>query len=148
MHRRARALRKLANQLTEGTVVMSARVMQNYVMSYAMITLFDEKLLKVCSFCLFLSTYPSLLFVVCLKMQNDFVSQYELLITAAVELIGAICKQMFWSQYLYYLKKFIHILQNGLTEQKLAVRYTLCDCVLRWNVWLSFVITFADSLFL
>lgn len=53
MHRRGRALRKFAKQLTEGTVVMSSRAMQNYIMPYAMIALFDEKLLKVCSLSLF-----------------------------------------------------------------------------------------------
>lgn len=47
VHRRGRALRKLAKQLTEGTVVMSSRTMQNFIMPYAMIALFDEKLLKV-----------------------------------------------------------------------------------------------------
>lgn len=52
MHRRGRALRKFAKQLTEGTVVMSSRAMQNYIMPYAMIALFDEKLLKVFSFSL------------------------------------------------------------------------------------------------
>lgn len=49
--------------------------------------------------------------------------------TAAVELIGAVCKRLSWSQYLYYVKHFVHILQTGLTEQKLAVRYTLCAIV-------------------
>ncbi|KAA0720706.1 Small subunit processome component 20 -like protein [Triplophysa tibetana] len=92
MHRRGRALRKFAKQLTEGTVVMSSRAMQNYIMPYAMIALFDEKLLK-----------------------------YEPMTTAAVELIGAVCKRLSWSQYLYYVKHFVHILQMGLTEQKLAV---------------------------
>ncbi|KAI7792184.1 putative small subunit processome component 20-like protein [Triplophysa rosa] len=92
MHRRGRALRKFAKQLTEGTVVMSSRTMQNYIMPYAMIALFDEKLLK-----------------------------YEPMTTAAVELIGAVCKRLSWSQYLYYVKQFVHILQMGLTEQKLAV---------------------------
>lgn len=47
VHRRGRALRKFAKQLTEGTVVMSSRSMQNFIMPYAMIALFDEKLLKV-----------------------------------------------------------------------------------------------------
>lgn len=47
VHRRGRALRKFAKQLTEGTVVMSSRSMQNFIMPYAMIVLFDEKLLKV-----------------------------------------------------------------------------------------------------
>lgn len=47
VHRRGRALRKFAKQLTEGTVVMTSRSMQNFIMPYAMIALFDEKLLKV-----------------------------------------------------------------------------------------------------
>lgn len=47
VHRRGRALRRFAKQLTEGTVVMSSRSMQNFIMPYAMIALFDEKLLKV-----------------------------------------------------------------------------------------------------
>lgn len=47
IHRRGRALRKLAKQLTEGTVVLSSRSLQNYIMPYAMTALFDEKMLKV-----------------------------------------------------------------------------------------------------
>ncbi|XP_066524697.1 small subunit processome component 20 homolog [Hoplias malabaricus] len=92
VHRRGRALRKFAKQLTEGTVVMSSRSMQNYIMPYAMIALFDEKLLK-----------------------------HEAVISAAVEVIGAVCKRLTWSKYLYYLKHFIHVLHMGLAEQKLAV---------------------------
>ncbi|XP_062862543.1 small subunit processome component 20 homolog [Trichomycterus rosablanca] len=92
VHRRGRALRKLAKQLTEGTVVMSSRSMQNFIMPYAMIALFDEKLLK-----------------------------HEAITSAAVEVIGAVCKCLTWSKYLYYLKHFIHVLQTGLAEQKLAV---------------------------
>ncbi|XP_051544163.1 small subunit processome component 20 homolog [Myxocyprinus asiaticus] len=92
IHRRGRALRKFAKQLTEGTIVMSSRSMQNYIMPYAMIALFDEKLLK-----------------------------YEAMTAAAVELIGAVCKRLTWSKYLFYLKHFVHVLQTGLAEQKLAV---------------------------
>ncbi|XP_051974584.1 small subunit processome component 20 homolog [Xyrauchen texanus] len=92
IHRRGRALRKFAKQLTEGTIVMSSRSMQNYIMPYAMIALFDEKLLK-----------------------------YEAMTTAAVDLIGAVCKRLTWSKYLFYLKHFVHVLQTGLAEQKLAV---------------------------
>ncbi|MEQ2167506.1 hypothetical protein GOODEAATRI_004850, partial [Goodea atripinnis] len=47
IHRRARALRKFAKQLTEGTVVMTPRSLQNYIMPYAMTALLDEKMLKV-----------------------------------------------------------------------------------------------------
>uniref|UniRef100_A0A4W4DWA7 UTP20 small subunit processome component n=1 Tax=Electrophorus electricus TaxID=8005 RepID=A0A4W4DWA7_ELEEL len=92
IHRRGRALRRLARQLTEGTVVMSSRSMQNYIMPYATIALFDDKLLK-----------------------------HEAMTTAAVEVIGAVCRRLTWSKYLYYLKHFIHVLQMGLAEQKLAV---------------------------
>ncbi|XP_030621601.1 small subunit processome component 20 homolog [Chanos chanos] len=92
IHRRGRALRKFAKQLTEGTVVMSSRSMQNYIMPYAMVALFDEKLLK-----------------------------YENMTSSAVEVIGAVCRRLTWSKYLYYLKQFVHVLQTGMAEQKLAV---------------------------
>ncbi|KAF5898818.1 small subunit processome component 20, partial [Clarias magur] len=96
VHRRGRALRRFAKQLTEGTVVMSSRSMQNYIMPYAMIALFDEKLLK-----------------------------HEAMTSSAVEVIGAVCKRLTWSKYLYYLKHFIHVLQTGIVEQKLAVSLLL-----------------------
>lgn len=48
--------------------------------------------------------------------------QHESMTTAAVEVIGAVCKRLTWSKYLYYLKHFIHVLQTGIVEQKLAVR--------------------------
>ena len=47
IHRRGRALRKLAKQLTEGTVVMTPWSLQNYIMPYAMTALLDEKMVKV-----------------------------------------------------------------------------------------------------
>lgn len=47
IHRRGRALRKLAKQLTEGTVLLTPRSLQNYIMPYAMTALLDEKMLKV-----------------------------------------------------------------------------------------------------
>uniref|UniRef100_W5LP94 UTP20 small subunit processome component n=1 Tax=Astyanax mexicanus TaxID=7994 RepID=W5LP94_ASTMX len=92
VHRRGRALRKIAKQLTEGTVVMSCRSMQNYIMPYATIALFDPKLLK-----------------------------NEAMVSAVIDVVGAVCKRLTWSKYLYYLKYFIHVLQMGLVEQKLAV---------------------------
>uniref|UniRef100_A0A4W5MI71 UTP20 small subunit processome component n=1 Tax=Hucho hucho TaxID=62062 RepID=A0A4W5MI71_9TELE len=92
IHRRGRALRKFAKQLTEGTVVMSSRSLQNYIMPYAMTALFDEKMLK-----------------------------NEGMTSASVEVIGAVCRRLTWSKYLYYLKHFVHILQTGQAEQKLAV---------------------------
>ncbi|XP_026065231.1 small subunit processome component 20 homolog isoform X1 [Carassius auratus] len=96
VYRRGRALRKFARQLTEGKIVMSSRSMQNYIMPYAMIALVDEKLLK-----------------------------YEPMTTAAVEVIGAVCRRLTWSKYLYYLKHFVHVLQSGIAEQKLAVSLLL-----------------------
>ncbi|XP_051247965.1 small subunit processome component 20 homolog isoform X2 [Dicentrarchus labrax] len=92
IHRRGRALRKLAKQLTEGQVVMTARSLQNYIMPYAMTALLDEKMLK-----------------------------HENMISASVEVVGAVCRRLTWSKYLYYLKHFIHILQTAQAEQKLAV---------------------------
>ncbi|XP_068162452.1 small subunit processome component 20 homolog [Antennarius striatus] len=92
IHRRGRALRKLAKQLTEGQVVMSPRSLQNYIMPYAMTALLDEKMAK-----------------------------HENMISASVEVVGAVCRRLTWSKYLYYLKHFIHILQMGQAEQKLAV---------------------------
>ena len=47
IHRRGRALRKLAKQLTDGNVVMSPHSLQNYIMPYAMSALLDAKMLKV-----------------------------------------------------------------------------------------------------
>lgn len=48
--------------------------------------------------------------------------QHENMISASVEVVGAVCRRLTWSKYLYYLKHFIHILQTGQAEQKLAVR--------------------------
>ncbi|XP_034382098.1 small subunit processome component 20 homolog isoform X2 [Cyclopterus lumpus] len=92
IHRRGRALRKLAKQLTEGQVAMTPRSLQNYIMPYAMTALLDEKM-----------------------------QQYENVISASVEIVGAVCRRLTWSKYLYYLKHFVHILQTGQAEQKLAV---------------------------
>lgn len=44
------------------------------------------------------------------------------MISASVEVVGAVCRRLTWSKYLYYLKHFIHILQTAQAEQKLAVR--------------------------
>ncbi|KAK2893002.1 hypothetical protein Q8A67_012990 [Cirrhinus molitorella] len=96
VYRRGRALKKIARQLTEGQIMMSSRTMQNYIMPYAMIILADEKLLK-----------------------NDHMK------TAAIEVIGAVCRRFNWSKYLFYLKYFVHQLQTGLIEQKLAVSLLL-----------------------
>ncbi|XP_072311103.1 small subunit processome component 20 homolog [Eucyclogobius newberryi] len=92
IHRRGRALRKLAKQLTEGAVVLSPRSLQNYIMPYAMTALMDEKMLK-----------------------------HENMISASVEVVGAVCRKLTWSKYLYYLKHFVHVLQTAQAEQKLAV---------------------------
>ncbi|KAM9846103.1 small subunit processome component 20 homolog [Aulostomus maculatus] len=92
IHRRGRALRRLAKQLTEGTVVISPHSLQNYIMPYAMTALLDEKMQK-----------------------------HENMISASVEVVGAVCRRLTWSKYLYYLKHFIHILQTSQAEQKLAV---------------------------
>ncbi|CAI9571316.1 unnamed protein product, partial [Staurois parvus] len=46
IHRRARALRKLAKHITEGNMVLSSKSLQNYIMPYATSTIFDEKMLK------------------------------------------------------------------------------------------------------
>ncbi|XP_017158268.1 small subunit processome component 20 homolog isoform X1 [Poecilia reticulata] len=92
IHRRARALRRFAKQLTEGAVAMTPRSLQNYIMPYAMTALLDEKMLK-----------------------------HENMTTASVEVVGAVCRKLTWSKYLYYLKHFVHILQTSQAEQKLAV---------------------------
>ncbi|KAM4037263.1 small subunit processome component 20 homolog isoform 2-T2 [Anomaloglossus baeobatrachus] len=93
IHRRARALRKLANHLIEGNVVLSSKSMQNYIMPYATVTIFDEKMHK-----------------------------HENMVNASVEMIGSICKNLSWSAYMFYLKHFIHVLQTGQVNQKLGVR--------------------------
>ncbi|KAM6214358.1 small subunit processome component 20 homolog [Rhynchocyon petersi] len=92
IHRRARALKKLAKQLMEGRTVLSSKSLQNYIMPYAMTPIFDEKMLK-----------------------------HENITTAAIEVIGAICKHLNWSAYVYYLKHFIHVLYTGQINQKLGV---------------------------
>lgn len=92
IHRRARALKKLAKQLMEGKVVLSSKSLQNYIMPYAMTPIFDEKMLK-----------------------------HENITIAATEAIGAICNHLSWPAYIYYLKHFIHILQTGQINQKLCV---------------------------
>uniref|UniRef100_A0A671FCV4 UTP20 small subunit processome component n=1 Tax=Rhinolophus ferrumequinum TaxID=59479 RepID=A0A671FCV4_RHIFE len=92
IHRRARALKKLAKQLMEGKIMLSSKSLQNYIMPYAMTPIFDEKMLK-----------------------------HENIIIAATEIIGAICRHLSWSAYVYYLKHFIHVLQTGQINQKLGV---------------------------
>ncbi|XP_028601568.2 small subunit processome component 20 homolog isoform X2 [Podarcis muralis] len=92
IHRRARALKKLAKQLAEGKITLCSKSLQNYIMPYATTTIFDEKMLK-----------------------------YENMITASVEMVGAVCRHLSWSAYLYHLKHFIHILQTGQINQKLGV---------------------------
>ncbi|XP_073401122.1 small subunit processome component 20 homolog [Dendrobates tinctorius] len=93
IHRRARALRKLASNLSEGNVVLSSKSMQNYIMPYATSTIFDEKMHK-----------------------------HEHMVNASVEMVGSICKNLSWSAYMFYLKHFIHVLQTGQINQKLGVR--------------------------
>lgn len=51
-----------------------------------------------------------------------FLRQHENMVSASVEAVGAVCRRLTWSKYLYYLKHFIHTLQTGQAEQKLAVR--------------------------
>ncbi|KAM8777268.1 small subunit processome component 20 homolog [Rhynchonycteris naso] len=92
IHRRARALKKLAKQLMEGKVMLSSKSLQNYIMPYAMNPVFDEKMLK-----------------------------HENITIAATEIIGAVCRHLSWPAYLYYLKHFIHVLQTGQINQKLGV---------------------------
>ncbi|XP_076967884.1 small subunit processome component 20 homolog isoform X2 [Tamandua tetradactyla] len=92
IHRRARALKKLSKQLMEGKIVLSSKSLQNYIIPYAMTPIFDEKMLK-----------------------------HENITIAATEVIGAICKHLSWSAYIYYLKHFIHVLQTGQINQKLGV---------------------------
>ncbi|XP_054430613.1 small subunit processome component 20 homolog [Pteronotus mesoamericanus] len=92
IHRRARALKKLAKQLMEGKIMLSSKSLQNYIMPYAMTPIFNEKMLK-----------------------------HENITIAATEIIGAICRLLPWSAYLYYLKHFIHVLQAGQISQKLGV---------------------------
>ncbi|OXB65172.1 hypothetical protein ASZ78_005288 [Callipepla squamata] len=92
IHRRARALRRLAKQLTEKKLVLSSRSLQNYIMPYATTAIFSEKMLK-----------------------------HENMVTASVEVIGAICRHLSWSAYLYHLKHFIHVLQMGQISPKLGV---------------------------
>ncbi|KAG8578422.1 hypothetical protein GDO81_010484 [Engystomops pustulosus] len=92
MHRRARALRKLAKHLSEGKVVLSSKCLQNYIVPYATNTIFDETMHK-----------------------------YEHMLSASVEMIGSVCKCVSWSSYTYYLKHYIHVLQAGKIDQKLGV---------------------------
>ncbi|XP_043943711.1 small subunit processome component 20 homolog [Protopterus annectens] len=92
IHRRARALKKIAKQLVEGKIVLSSKSLQNYIMPYAITTLFDEKMQK-----------------------------HENMITASVEVVGAACRHLCWSAYLFHLRYFLHVLQTSQMNQKLAV---------------------------
>uniref|UniRef100_A0A8C2Y8I8 UTP20 small subunit processome component n=1 Tax=Coturnix japonica TaxID=93934 RepID=A0A8C2Y8I8_COTJA len=92
IHRRARALRRLAKQLTEKKLVLSSKSLQNYIMPYATTAVFSEKMLK-----------------------------HENMVAASVEVIGAICQHLSWSAYLYHLRHFIHVLQTGQISPKLGV---------------------------
>lgn len=42
--------------------------------------------------------------------------------SASVEVVGAVCRRLTWSRYMYYLKHFVHVLQTAQAEQKLMVR--------------------------
>ncbi|XP_038612128.1 small subunit processome component 20 homolog [Tachyglossus aculeatus] len=92
VHRRARALKKLAKRLMEGKIVLSSKSLQNYILPYAITPIFDEKMQK-----------------------------YENIIIASTEVVGAVCSQMSWAAYMYHLKYFIHVLQMGRINQKLGV---------------------------
>uniref|UniRef100_UPI00398E4C32 small subunit processome component 20 homolog n=1 Tax=Pristiophorus japonicus TaxID=55135 RepID=UPI00398E4C32 len=92
IHRRARALKKLAKQVDEGKIILSSKSLVNYILPYATSTLFNENMLK-----------------------------YENMTSASVELVGAACKHLSWSPYIYHLKRYIHVLQTGQINQKLAV---------------------------
>ncbi|KAK0145461.1 Small subunit processome component 20 [Merluccius polli] len=92
IHRRGRALRKLAKQLSDGVVVMSSRSLQSYIMPYTMTALFDPDMIK-----------------------------HEAMTSAGTEMVAAVCRRLTWSKYLYYLRQFIHTLQTGQSDQKLAV---------------------------
>ncbi|XP_067906298.1 small subunit processome component 20 homolog isoform X2 [Heterodontus francisci] len=96
IHRRARALKKLAKQLDEEKITLSSKSLVNYILPYASSTLFNENMLK-----------------------------YENMTSASVELVGAACKHLSWSHYIYYLKRYIHVLQTGQINQKLAVSLLL-----------------------
>ena len=37
-------------------------------------------------------------------------------------MVAAVCRRLTWSKYLYYLRQFIHTLQTGQSDQKLAVK--------------------------
>lgn len=55
---------------------------------------------------------------------TEFLSfeQHENMVTASVEVVGAVCRHLSWSAYLYHLKHFIHVLQTGQIGTKLGVR--------------------------
>lgn len=64
---------------------------------------------------------------------TEFLSfeQHENMVTASVEVVGAVCRHLSWSAYLYHLKHFIHVLQTGQIGTKLGVRWVLW-AVLLW----------------
>jgi len=70
--------------------------------------------------------------------------------SASVEVVGAVCRRLTWSKYLYHLKHCIHILQTAQAEQKLAVRLfflsfkALTDC--SWVSLLTFPLLPCSSL--
>ena len=107
---------------------MTPRSLQNYIMPYAMTALLDEKMLKVTHAHInHLISQHVRIHVFCLSvclsdLSSALILQHENMISASVEVVGAVCRRLTWSKYLYYLKHFVHILQTAQAEQKLAVR--------------------------
>lgn len=88
-----------------------------------MTALLDEKMLKVTH-----SSHSGVLESLSFVYFSSNISshrplQHENMISASVEVVGAVCRRLTWSKYLYYLKHFVHVLQTSQTEQKLAVRW-------------------------
>lgn len=101
--------------------MISPRSLQNYVMPYAMTALFDEKMLKVNQKNMDLKQKKNHSAEAETKSTMMLMLQHENMTSASVEVVGAVCRKLTWSKYLYYLKHFVHVLQTSQAEQKLGV---------------------------
>ncbi|XP_061420704.1 small subunit processome component 20 homolog [Lethenteron reissneri] len=92
VYRRARALKRVARQLQDGSLRICATALQSFIMPFA--------------------TTP---------LANPKFSKQENVVEACVDALGAICRHLPWKPYLYTLRHYIHLLQTTQLELKLAI---------------------------
>uniref|UniRef100_S4RGK7 U3 small nucleolar RNA-associated protein 20 domain-containing protein n=1 Tax=Petromyzon marinus TaxID=7757 RepID=S4RGK7_PETMA len=92
VYRRARALKRVARQLQDGSLRICAAALQSFIMPFA--------------------TTP---------LANPKFSKQENVVEACVDALGAICRHLPWKPYLYTLRHYIHLLQTTQLELKLAI---------------------------